>query len=188
MTESFIFRSTSQCLHVSFLMEILPATQRSFMQAMLEAHMKSCGVWEDPKATDDRAINFGGMKPLEIRGQCAMVRSMVEHHLTQPECFAVKAHYGHTTTKAAGVRCLADYVSPLLTTTSNDAVLALAWGVFGNEKQREGLSVRAISSEFGLSKDTAVRDQKRLARMGRELLARAIGRLDERFRSTGLVE
>lgn len=187
MTASFIFRSTSQCLHVSFLMEILPATQRSFMQAMLEAHMKACGIWEEPKATD-RTINFGGMNPLEIRGQCAMVRGMVEHHLTQPECFAVKAHYGHTTTKAAGVRGLADYVSPLLTTTSKDAVLALAWGVFGNEKQRDGLSLREVADHFGLAKSTAQRDQQTIKRMGRDMLTRAIDRLDSRFQVSGLVE
>jgi len=187
MTASFIFRSTGQCLHVAFLMEILPATQRSFMQAMLEAHMKACGIWEEPKATD-RTINFGGMSPLEIRGQCAMVRGMVEHHLTQPEAFAVKAHYGHTVTKAAGVRGLADYVSPLLTTTSKDAVLALAWGVFGNEKQREGLSLREIADHFGLAKSTAQRDQQTIRRMGRDMLTRAIDRLDSRFQVSGLVE
>lgn len=187
MTASFIFRSTSQCLHVAFLVEILPATQRSFMQAMLEAHMKACGIWEEPKATD-RTINFGGMSPLEIRGQCAMVRGMVEHHLTQPEAFAVKAHYGHTVTKAAGVRGLADYVSPLLTTTSKDAVLALAWGVFGNEKQREGLSLREIADHFGLVKSTAQRDQQTIRRMGRDMLTRAIARLDSRFQVSGLVE
>ena len=187
MTASFIFRSTGQCLHVAFLMEILPATQRSFMQAMLEAHMKACGIWEEPKATD-RTINFGGMSPLEIRGQCAMVRGMVEHHLTQPEAFAVKAHYGHTVTKAAGVRGLADYVSPLLTTTSKDAVLALAWGVFGNEKQREGLSLREIADHFGLAKSTAQRDQQTIRRMGRDMLTRAIARLDSRFQVSGLVE
>ena len=187
MTASFIFRSTGQCLHVAFLMEILPATQRSFMQAMLEAHMKACGIWEEPKATD-RTIHFGGMSPLEIRGQCAMVRGMVEHHLTQPEAFAVKAHYGHTVTKAAGVRGLADYVSPLLTTTSKDAVLALAWGVFGNEKQREGLSLREIADHFGLAKSTAQRDQQTIRRMGRDMLTRAIARLDSRFQVSGLVE
>ena len=68
MTASFIFRSTGQCLHVAFLMEILPATQRSFMQAMLEAHMKACGIWEEPKATEriaHRCVGVGaaGRRP-----------------------------------------------------------------------------------------------------------------------------
>ena len=118
----------------------------------------------------------------------ALPAGEVEHHLTQPEAFAVKAHYGHTVTKAAGVRGLADYVSPLLTTTSKDAVLALAWGVFGNEKQREGLSLREIADHFGLAKSTAQRDQQTIRRMGRDMLTRAIARLDSRFQVSGLVE
>ncbi|MCW5319647.1 hypothetical protein D5039_00155 [Verminephrobacter aporrectodeae subsp. tuberculatae] len=186
MTGPSIFRSTGQCLHVAFLMEILPATTRGFMQAMLEAHMKALGVREED--VQERTIDFSGMSALEIRGQCAMVRGMVEHHLVLPEACAVKAHYGHTVTKAAGVRGLAAYVAPLLSTTHRDAVLALAWGVYGTEKQREGLSSREIADYYGLAKSTAQRDQQTIKRMGRDMLSRGIGQLNARFQASGLVE
>lgn len=182
-----IFHSTSQCLHVCYLMEVLPATQRSFLQAMLEAHMKACGIWEQAKPAD-HAINFTGMNALEVRGQCAMVRGIVEHHLPAPEAHSVKAHYGHGKTKADGVRGLTEYLGPLLSTTHPEAALALAWGAFGTPRQRQGLSLREVSEHYGLSRSSAQRDQKTITRMGRDMLIRAIDRLDQRFQASGLVE
>lgn len=182
-----VFRSVEQALHVSYLMEVLPVSQRSFMQALLESYMKACGIWEAPKA-HERTINFGGLSPLEIRGQCAMVRGVVDHHLAVSEASAVRAYYGHTTTKADGVRNLCRYAAPMLTTTHAMAVLALGWGVFGTEKQREGLSLREVADYYGLAKSTAQRDQQTIRRVGREMLGRAVERLEGRFRASGLIE
>ena len=183
----WIFKSVEQALHVSFLMEILPVTSRSFMQAMMEAHMKANGTWEGsiPK---ERTINFGGLSPLEIRGQCAMIRASVEHHLAEPEQLAVKAHYGHQTCKEAGVRGLARYVSPMLSTAHSEAILALAWGIYGNEKQKDGLSLREVAEHYGLSKSTAQRDQQIIKKVGRDLLCRAVGSLHDRFQRGGVTE
>ncbi|WP_010108569.1 hypothetical protein [Verminephrobacter aporrectodeae] len=182
-----IFRSTGQCLHVAFLMEVLPATTRGFMQVILESHVQVCDE-PDGSAAQRRGVDFGGMSALEVRGQCAMVRGLVEHHLPRPEACAVKAHYGHTASKAEGVRGLSDYVSVLLRTTDQDAVLALAWGVFGTLRQREGLSLRAVALHFGLTKSTAQRDQQTIKRMGRDMLSRAMDQLSTRLQDAGLVE
>lgn len=182
-----IFRSVGQALHVAYLMEVLPATQRGIMQAMIEARMKASGVWDEPKP-HERTLNFGGLNALEVRGQCAMVRGAVDHHLTQPEAWAVKAHYGHQNTKTVGVRELARYVAPMLASSNSEAVLALAWGVYGSKEQRDGLSVRKVADSYGLSASSAGRDRQVLARVGTDLLARAVGRLEEIFQAGGLVD
>jgi len=185
--EAPIFRSVGQALHVAYLMEVLPATQRGIMQAMIEARMKASGVWDEPKS-HERTLNFGGLSALEIRGQCAMVRGAVDHHLAQPEIWAVRAQYGHQTTKAGGVRELARYVAPMLACGNGEAVLALAWGIYGNNEQRDGLSVRKVAESYGLSTSSAGRDRQILMRSGTDLLARAVGRLEEIFQSGGLVD
>ena len=185
MTEG-IFRDTGQALHVAFLVETLPPSQRSFMQAMIEAHMKACGIWDEAKPTN-RTINFGAMSPLEIRGQCAMVRAAVDHHTSPPEAMAIKAHYGQQKTKAVGVAGLVEYLLPLLRSGKRDAALALAWGLYGSQRQRQALSVRAIAEEYGMSKDAAWREQKTIREAGQGLFVRGVSSIDSMFRSSGVV-
>lgn len=184
---SHIFKSAEDALFFSYLMEVLPATQPSIMQSMLEQHMKACRVWSAPTQPDERRIDLRGLNPLEIRGQCAMVRGIVDHHLTAPEAAAIRSSYGHALTKSTGVRALAEYVAPLLTTTNATAVLALAWGAFGNEQQRAGFAIRDVAEEFGLQRSTLQRDRAVIRRMGRDLKARAIDRINAKFRESGLL-
>ena len=186
MTETPVFASVQQALHISFLMEILPATQRSQMQVLIEALMKQCGVWDETPVAP-KTIDFGGLSALEIRAQCAMVRGAVDHHLTRPERDAIQAAYGRQRTQVAGVRGVAAYAVAMTSTARADAVLALAWGLFCPRHMAADLSLRKIGEEFGLSKSTAHRDQQIIKQTHRSLLSRGIERLGVTFANSGLV-
>lgn len=182
--EKPIFRSVEQALHVSFLMETLPATQKSQMQVMIDWMLEDRGIVQE---REQGTINFGGLTALEIRGQCALVRGAVVHHLPKPEADAVHARFGHQVCKAGGVRGMRDYCAPMLSTQGDMATLTMAWGVFGTQRQRDDLSVRKIAAEYGLSKSTVANDMGIIRRMGRMLLDRAVERLSSIFERSGLV-
>lgn len=181
-----VFKSTSQALHFSYLIEFEPAAGKSVMQAMYEEHLKSTGKWVTIP-DEERTINFGGLNPLEVRGQCAMVRASAEHRLVHPEANAVRAHYGVQTTKAAGIRGLVEYTAPMMAMNNSMAQLAIAWGHLGTIKQRKGLTQAQIAEYYGVPTSTVQRDQKVLAKVGRDLLKRAIDGLDIHFKRTALV-
>ncbi|WP_287496897.1 DeoR family transcriptional regulator [Pandoraea sp. CB10b_02] len=179
-----IFRSVEQALHVSFLMETLPVTQKSQMQVMIDRMMEDMGIVQE---REKGTINFGGLTALEIRGQCAMVRGAVIHHLPKPEADAVHARFGYQVCKAGGVRGVRDYCSPMLSTQGDMATLTMAWGVFGTQRQRDDLSVRKIAAEYGLSPATVGRDMQIIRNTGRLLLNRGVERLAPMFEAQNLV-
>lgn len=184
MTEQPIFRSVSQCLHVAYLMEILPATQKSQMQAMIDRMLEDMGIVQE---REQGTINFGGLNALEIRGQCAMVRGVVIHHLPKPEADAVHARYAYQKLKADGVRGVRDYSHPLLSTQGDMPTLAMAWSFFCTKKQRDDFSVRKIADEFGLGKSTVATDVAAIKRTARTLENRAVERLSPLFERQNLV-
>lgn len=180
-----IFRSVQQCLHVCFLMEILPATQKSQMQAMIERMLEDMGIVQE---REQGTINFGGLNALEIRGQCAMVRGVVIHHLPKPEADAVNARYAYQKLKAQGVRGVRDYSQPLLSTQGDMATLAMAWSLFATAKQREDLSTHRIAAEYGLAQRTISRDVQSIRNTAKMLENRAVERLTPIFEGSLLVE
>jgi hypothetical protein len=160
MNNDPIFRNVSQALHVSYLMQVLPIGQPSWMQKMIDDHMRACGVWDEAKP-HDRTINFGGMSPLDIRAECANVTKRVDERLKTSEAGAIKAWYGHQTTKAQGVQAVFEYVLPMFD-IRQDATKAIVWSLFAPKTHSEGLSVRAIAKEYEVSRDR-VSDNKRAA-------------------------
>jgi len=184
MTDA-IFRTVSQALHVSFLMDILPVAQKSAMQSLIDRMLEEMGVLQ---VHERGTINFGGMSALEIRGQCAMIRGVVAHHLPKPEADSVYARYAHQACKAAGVRGVRDYVRPMLCTQSDMPTLAIAWSIYGTERQRADLSTRKIAAEFGLSPATVGRDANILRSTGKLLLDRAFERLTPLFESQAVID
>jgi len=185
MKEAPVFRSVEQALHFSFLMEVEPATQQSQMQTLIDRMLEELG--RAPQR-EQGTINFGGLTALEIRGQCAMVRGAVAHRLIQPEIDAVHARFGaRATCQPAGVRGVRDYSLPLLFTQHDSATLAMAWSIYGAQRDREALPSRRIAAEYGLAKSTVIADTGRMRRMARMLEGRAIERLTPSFVADGLV-
>jgi hypothetical protein len=182
-----VFTSTRQALHVSFLLEVMPATARSQMQVVIEQMMAAAGISQELER-HERTVDFRGLKPLEVRGQCAMIVGAVQDHLAEPEQGAVWTKYGMRRRQVRGVEVLAEYVSPMLTVRDRDAHQAMIWGKFGREINREVFSVRKIASECGLHANTVARDQQKILQVQRALEGKAMMRLDALFQKTGLID
>lgn len=181
-----VFQSVGQALFVSFLMEVLPVTQQTSTQILIDGLRKRCGVWDDQRAPS--TINFGGLSPLEVRGQCALVRATVQDHLPGPERDALYARFGHQLTKARGVRGLADYIGPLTGVRHEMALLAVTWSLFQPAKRvQDRWSFRAIEEETGVSKSQLHRAAQVIRQQAQALERRADERLTVLFEETELV-
>lgn len=184
--EDPVFTSTRQALHVSFMFEVMPVTQKSQMQMLLERMMEQAGVAEELEP-HERTIDFRGLTALEVRGQCAMVVASVGSHLSVPEIAAVWTRFGMRRRQADGVRELADYVQPMLTSRNSVATMAMIWGKFAREGRRDDFSQRKIAAETNISHSTIERDQQRIMQCHKALENRAMERLDAYFKKTALV-
>jgi hypothetical protein len=175
-----------QALHVSFLLEVLPVTQQTSTQILIDGLRKRCGVWDDQRAPS--TINFSGLSPLEVRGQCALVRATVQDHLPSPERDAIYARFGHQTVKAHGVRGLAEYIGPLAGVQHQMALLAVTWSMYQSAKRvQDRWSFRAIEEETGVSKSQLHRAAQVIRQQAQALERRADERLTVLFEETELV-
>lgn len=180
-----IFQSVGQALHVSFLMAILPVTQRVSTQVLIDSLREQLGKTERRIGS---TINMGGMSPLEFRGQCALVVAAARHHLPPPEHAAVRARFGHQNTKADGVLALAEYLQPASGVSNALAVRAIVWSQYhrGSQRAADRWSLRAIEKETGVTAHALRRCVEVVRKMGESLEVRAETRLADLFERTGL--
>lgn len=178
-----VFTSVGQALHVSWLMEILPVTQKVSTQILIDSIREQLGKVE---ARVNSTINLGGMSPLEFRGQCAMVRGSCEHHLTRAELDAVRLRFGWQLSQAKGVAGMADFLGPMLKLEHDLALRALLWSQY-HRGSRKGLALRDIERETGVSIATLSRASKKMRAAVEGLEMRACRGLDGLFVRTGLV-
>jgi hypothetical protein len=187
MTQA-VFRSVHQALHVSFLMAVLPPTQKSNTQALIEQLMRDAGV--NREVERDGTLNFQGLSPLEVRAQCAMVRGAVSHHCTTPERMAIWAWFAHDASKAEGVRFLCDWCTPHWAIDSPQARMLITWRacVTDDSKAARHCSVRDIEGEHGIPKTTVHRQLGAIMKACRGLRERGAGRLEAMFIAHGLID
>lgn len=182
-----VFQDAGHALHVSYLVHSMPARTVSPTAIVVDQLVKQNHVWDGVPAPQSSRVDFSGLSPLEVRAQCAQVISMVNHLPHEAERYACHAVYGHQTIKADGVRGMALYVSPALSLGSADYALYCAWHVFATTRQRDGLSQGDIAAHFGCSTSAVDHDCKRIRKYVRNLHARALDALTERFQSGGLI-
>jgi len=195
-----VFRSIQQALHVSFLMDILPVTQKGNTQVALERLMEEAGV---AKAVQrDGTLNFSGLSPMEVRAQCAMVLGAVEHHCLPYERAAVTAWFSAADTpgqrslsevaahrrKVYAITALHAYAQPRLTIESPAAQKLLVWHVHCRGKLRDQLTERSIAAEHGLSQSTVHRNIVAVATACALLRRAGMARLQAMFIRDGLVD
>lgn len=187
MTDAPIFRSVSQALHVSYLMAILPPTQKSPTQVLINDLMDQAGVKREVER--DGTINFGGLSPLEVRAQCAMVISAVKNHLQAPERHAVEAWFAHDARKADGVRFLCDWCTPHWTIESPQARMMITWriNVSDDSAAAKHCSIRDITGEHGIPKSTAHDQLVKVAKVIQTLRSHGMAQLEWMFQEHGLV-
>lgn len=116
-----IFNSTSQALHVSFLVvSVDPKRGNSLRQALIriiesvELPSARLKAWlSQLRGEPSGTVNFAGLDPFEIRGQCAMLTQAARDHLFGPERAAVIASYTRDDIEmATAVQYLSNYIQP----------------------------------------------------------------------------
>lgn len=191
-----VFTSVGQALHVSFLMEALPVTQKVSTQVLIDSIKQQLGKVE---ARVSSTINLGGMSPLEFRGQCATVRGACENHLPAPELAAIRCRFGwddpktRCITQSAGMVTLSMYLRPRVQVDPS-ALL----GLVGNHYMRAGQrgrqarvarpSLREIHEETGASTQSLRTALEQVRLVGGALERLAQDRLTEYFERTGLIQ
>lgn len=202
MTDEPIFQSTGQALAVSFLIMSVEARQKNAFRLVLMRIIESVEeptaklrAWYKELQGEAGTVNFAGLDPYEVRGQCAMVTRAVADHLPAPERDAVWAKYGLQKEKGDGVTGLAQYVAAQLTISDDIAIRALVYGYFDGSKRKPydpkkgtgGLSYQEISEQRGIHIKTLHRANAVISRTSNILLGMAETRLTPMFRRDGLV-
>jgi hypothetical protein len=106
-----IFKSTQQALHVAYLVMSEPVRERMAFRLALIRIIESIGTLNRRQAAfldylygeKSSSVNFEGLDPLEIRGQCALITAAVVHHLAPAERFAIWVRYSKTIERKMGV-------------------------------------------------------------------------------------
>lgn len=101
-----IFESVWDALRFSFYMEAIPAGVPSSTWTAIKSMMKNSGKVFDRVQS---RVHMKGLTPLEVRGQCAMVRDCVEENLLKPEIYSIWACHGVDMRLGKGVQGLAEY-------------------------------------------------------------------------------
>lgn len=183
-----IFRTVGQALHVAYLMEMLPPTQKGPTQTVIEQLMREAGVTREVER--DGTLNFRGLSPMDVRAQCAMVRGAVLHHCMEAERHAIIGWYAHNSSKADGVRFLHQWMGRLWTIENPDAQMMMMWraNVTEGSKAARFCSVRDIAGQHGIPKSTVQDQMTAIIRRIRALRRNGENRLEELFGRSGLID
>lgn len=200
MTTTGIFRDVRQALSFSYVMATIPAREGGKLGRLLDRlKLEATGVLE---ARELSSIRFDGLDEMEVRGQCALVRATVEHHLPQPEAWAIRSRFGEVHIRRSPSREviaasygvdrtrmmieLARYLAPAYASVSPDAMLLVIARICGDCDELRP-TFRRIEAETGLPKSTAERLEKNVRTRINTLTRLACDRLEPMFLRDGLV-
>lgn len=193
---SAIFRTTSQAIHFSFIIQAYEASPDSPMSAAIRRFMMENGIWRDKPST----VSFGGLSQLEVRAQCAMIRAIVSDQLPGPEAWAIQARYGlneivlengdrrpvFSRERYEAIMNLGNWFAPSFGDMSQLVVdLLVARAV---DSRVAKITYRQIEERFGVNKD---RSNRAVGRMRTQICAleeMGLNRLEPAFIRDGLVE
>lgn len=125
-----IFKSTQQALHVAYLVMAEPVREKNAFRLALIQIIESIGTLNRRQAafleylygSKEGTINFEGLSPLEVRGQCAMITGAVDHHLRKPEKYAIWVRFGQGVQRKKGVIWTAKQIRASLNVSNLNAV------------------------------------------------------------------
>lgn len=195
-----MFRSTSQALHFSYMIQAYEVSVESIMSKAIRAIMKELGIWDEGEPS---TVDFSGLSPLEIRGQCAMIRAIVQDRLPAVEAWAIQARYGvneiamidgkkrfvFSRERYEAIMNLGNWMAPSFPNFNPLAVDILVAKAVGavNKKQSGGITFREMAERFGLSHSAYHHALKRMSERLIELESRAIDTLTPEFEWDGVV-
>lgn len=198
-----VFKTVGQALYLGYVMEVTPPSTPSPTETLIRDLMKQ-RYGEAPIPQSERSLNMGGMTPLELRAQCALIRQAVADHLAGQERDTIHARFGHQATRGTGVCGLRDHYGSLCNTQHDEAILALIWAIYvpgirqfpmesprafnARRKKRENeWSVRGIEKKYGFAKSVLHRDQQMLRKLLYGVEMQAQSKIEDIFVRAGLV-
>ncbi|KVG77209.1 hypothetical protein [Burkholderia ubonensis] len=205
----FIFNSTRQALHVSFLILASEPRAKNVLRTALIRAMEL-----EPELSSDQRqwleqlmgseansiVNFSGLDMAEVRAQCAAVVSAVRTKLIEAERWAVLARFGQMgdvrdeegvkrffflPERADAIRSLSRWLSPTFPGVSMLALDCLLARLYANHAKAT-ISFRDLARQFGASHMTYKRVYEKVEQRMREVEALAVNRLAPYFEETGL--
>lgn len=198
MIDGPIFGSVTQALHFSYLIEAYEVSPESIMAKVLKRMMKDLAIWDESTAS---TVDFGGLNPLEVRAQCAMIRAAVRNHLLQPEMWALQARYGlthvsdehgtkrfwYSPERIAAIRSLADLLRPAHENVPFMAMDLLVVKHF-SERAEHRASFREMEVAWGTSRMTFSRAFHQIQTRLQALENEGIATLRPIFEDHGVIE
>jgi hypothetical protein len=168
-----LFRSVSQALHFSFLVEEMPVISRVIPGFFRER----------------TTVNLEGMTDQEVRAQCAMIRAYVRGHLVELHAQALEARYSEDRdTKRFAIRALSELYASAIG-LEPEAALAIAWRHYLPPERRDrDFTLRQIAESYNIGKSTAGRAADKFARIAAELEGDAMEVLAIGFEDAGIVD
>lgn len=176
-----IFQTSGQAVHFSYVVQAYDASPQSQMAMIMRAAIKELGARSS-------SIDFDGLTPLEVRGQCAMIRACVRTHLRPMEASAIEARYSRDRdTKRVAIRALADYYGPVIGVNASVA-LALLWRQHVDKKQKKDFTLRQIAKGYAIPFSSAQRAALALNDHLHAMEGLALSNLHERFVASGVID
>lgn len=193
-----IFRSTQQALHVSYLVMAEPVRERMAFRLALIRIIESIGTLNKRQAAfldylygekGGGSVNFEGLNPLEVRGQCALITAAVVHHLTPAERHAIWVRFARNIQRKEGVIWLSKSLRAKLNLTNIDAVRYLVAEQSLPKDQRDPeKTFKYISEQTDIPVRTLERAANTIRKHLRQLENSSYDKLTPMFELHGVVE
>ncbi len=179
-----IFRDTSQAVHFAFVIEQYPVGPRSSLASAVRAAMLEVGESRS-------GIDFGGLSPLEIHAECQRITKALNDRLQRHEAAALIAKFSHDQQqKDVAIKNIATHIAPALLGAINDRQLlfkVVERHYIPDDQRGPQWSLRALATEFKVSKDRLHRVTKVLEQYAQQLEILALSNLRRAFEEQELV-
>jgi hypothetical protein len=192
-----IFKSTQQALHVAYLVMSEPVRERMAFRLALIRIIESIGTLNRRQAAfldylygeKSSSVNFEGLDPLEIRGQCALITAAVVHHLAPAERFAIWVRYSKTIERKMGVIQLSKALRAKLNLSNLDAIRYLMAEQSLPQKERDPeKTFKYVSEQTDIPVRTLERAANTIRKQLRQLENSAYDKLTPMFERDGVVD
>lgn len=191
--EKAMFMDAGQAISFAFLMEGYESSPECMTWQAIRKVLKMLGLRQRLEEMVGRTgtVNFNGLEPLEVRGQCQMIRSSVRNRLHPAEAAVLIARHTHDTLeKARAITYLSEYIFPAAAGTNGGQRLAYDFFVmrcFPSRKMEAG--ERADMAErLGLKAKSSAAYVRTARRRIKELTERAERRMREVFVDGGVID
>jgi hypothetical protein len=191
-----IFKNTQQALSVAYLVMSEPVREKMAFRLALIRIIESIGTLNRRQAAfldylygeKEGTVNFEGLTPLEIRGQCSMITAAVRHHVKKGQQAAIIIRHGRGEEKKAAVIWMSRQLRAKLNITSTDAIRYLvAEQSLPKDERDPEKTFKYISEQTGVAVRTLERAAVMIRKHLRELENSAYDSLTPMFERDGLV-